>query len=282
MLFSLAFFLQLMHLACGSTCKNVGNCTTAAQSLNLTCIDINSWSEVNNEISPDKCKSPPNLINLVTSAPLLLSNELNISAFSHSNDLSDYLVNYNTISFMSLEGIEVYPWPFCSKCVKNSLAVSFSNIEFYVNNKAPGSYNCTPGLVPDDSATSVSFLSKYITLFAISNGNTYGHFSKTVCPYLFKNAHIDQGFYLYWQVDSFLFVSLFRFQTDDVTMNRTNIISINSNISTFSIANSINFKLDTGLVNPLVFEKLSYITCQGTIKSIQTGLFKYLYFTQPN
>jgi hypothetical protein len=269
MLFLMASILQIMHSAFSSTYYNVDNCTTTAQSLDLTCTEINSWSEVSNEISSRKCKSPPNFINLCPSAPLVLSNELDISGFSKTNDTS----SSNMISLMSLSGIEVYPWPFCPYCVKNYFVVSFSSIKFYVNNKPPGSYNCSPDLIPEDSATTVSFLSTYTSYISIWNGNTYGSLSQTICPYLFKNAQLDQGIDLYCQVESFLFVSLLRFQTDDILMNKTKLTSINSNVAGFWIFNSYNFDLDMGLIHPLVFGSITSLNCYGTIKSIQTNLF---------
>jgi hypothetical protein len=46
------------------------------------------------------------------------------------------------------------------------------------------------------------------------------------------------------------------------------------------VLNSFNFKLDTGLLHPLVLEKIGEFSCNGTIKSIQVDLFKPLTFLQ--
>jgi hypothetical protein len=203
---------------------------------------------------------------------LILSEELNISAISYPYSDSQY----NTITLNDFGGVEVYPWPVYLNSTQNNLMLSFSSIQFYVKNQPPGSYNCTPDLVPDDSATRVSFLSKYTYRLYMYFGNTFGSSSRVVCPYVFKNAQLPLGITLFDQVDSFLFVSLFRFQTDDWLLNETQIISINSNVAMLHIFHVFNLKLDTGLFHPIVFEKLTYLQCQGTIKSIQTGLFKHL------
>jgi hypothetical protein len=98
-------------------------------------------------------------------------------------------------------------------------------------------------------------------------GKKFGSGSQTVCPYLFKNA-ARLALKLHYQVDSFLFVTLFRFQK----VNYTN-ASINSNVGTLEL-HGFGFKLDTDLLHPLVFENLNSLLCSGTIDSIQPDLFK--------
>jgi hypothetical protein len=100
------------------------------------------------------------------------------------------------------------------------------------------------------------------------------------CPYLFKNANL-QGITIFSQVDSFFFNSLFRFQ-DDESKNISNLSSINSMISVFEVKSGYNYILDTSLLHPLVFEHLSGLICKGTIKSIQTDLFKHFPLTRIN
>jgi hypothetical protein len=70
-------------------------------------------------------------------------------------------------------------------------------------------------------------------------------------------------------VDSFLFVSLFKFQE----VNDTKTLSINSTINEVDIK-GYNYKLDTYLVPVLVFMKITSAVIEGSIKSIQIGLFK--------
>jgi hypothetical protein len=79
------------------------------------------------------------------------------------------------------------------------------------------------------------------------------------------------GLELFYQVDSFLYVSLFRFQQVNETY------TINSAIHKFTIY-GYNYKLDTGLLNPLVFENNFYILkFHGQINSIQKDLFAKLH-----
>jgi hypothetical protein len=82
-----------------------------------------------------------------------------------------------------------------------------------------------------------------------------------------KNAQIGNGLELYYQVDSFLYVTLFRFQqVNDST-------TINSTIGVLDVQ-GYNFKLDIGLLHPLVFENFNTLECYGVINSIQNDLFK--------
>jgi hypothetical protein len=103
------------------------------------------------------------------------------------------------------------------------------------------------------------------------NGNTYGSSEQAICPYLFKNANLNDGINLAYQVDSFLFVSLFRFQTTDSNETEP---SINSEVGSF-IVNGFNYVLDTGLLHPLVFESMRTLMCAGKVDNIQPGLFKH-------
>jgi hypothetical protein len=145
-----------------------------------------------------------------------------------------------------------------------------------VNNT--NNYNCTPGLVPDSSPSGVSFFSMYLDQITIQYGNTYGQSQShsAVCPYVFTGAQIA-SIELNYQVDSFLFVSLLRFQQDTFNIaikNKTTGFSINSVINYLNILSGYNYKLDTGFLHTLVFEQLTSLRCAGSIKSIQTDIFK--------
>jgi hypothetical protein len=155
------------------------------------------------------------------------------------------------------------------KFSKKGLTLYFSTVQFYVNNTRPGEYTCNSDLIPDDSSKNVSFLSTYLNTLYVGYGNIYGSESQAVCPFVFKNAQLSQ-FNLQYQVDSFLFVSLFRFQE----VNYTSASSINSTIS-YLYVDRYNYKLDEGLLHPLVFERIAYLDLEETIQSIQTDLFKH-------
>jgi hypothetical protein len=116
---------------------------------------------------------------------------------------------------------------------------------------------------------SVSLFSKYLENVIIADENMYESESKAVCPYVFKNAFLD-SIEVAYQVDSFLYASLFRFQE----INHTITFSINSSVQEFVVGYGYNFKFDTGLFQPLVFKNVTTLRLFGAIKSIQTDLFK--------
>jgi hypothetical protein len=229
----------------------------------IVCGDFNSWSKLNEALNQCSinCTHSSNLVYLKPIAPIMLTSELNTSFLSISELTTLYYVS----------GVNVYPWPALriqgSSSSKMSLKFYFSTVEFYVNNTLPDEYTCSPGIIPDDSSKSVSLFSTYLDKIEIDYGNTYGSASQAVCPFVFKNARLDE-FDLKFQVDSFLFVSLLRFQK----VNLTTPLPVNSTISTSDV-NGYNFKLDEGLLHPLVFEKLTSVYLDGMIQSIQTDLF---------
>jgi hypothetical protein len=238
-------------------------------SYNIDCYNFKSWSEINeviNELHKNKdCKIAPYQIFLKPSAPIQLTSELNISfGFTISADL-----NSSIILIAGVTGVEVCPWPASFYGLQQCLTLSLSTVQFYVNNTPPWEYTCDPGLIPAYSPKSVSFFSTYIGEIDIDYGNTYGSASQTVCPFVFKNSRLSQ-LTLQYQVDSFLFVSLFRFQ--EVNFTRT--FSINSTILELYL-HGYNYKLDTNILHPLVFENISILEAEGTIQLIETTLFKH-------
>jgi hypothetical protein len=263
MLFLTLFIFELIIGQASSTALCNYYYSNDPASTIICCDDFNSWSEMNeasNKLSINYTND--NMIFLTPSAPIKLTSQLNLSSFSN--------FTMTTVSFVS--GLDVYPWPTLNEHgpgLKNKmLIIYFSAIEFYVNNTRSDAYTCSPGLIPDDSSKSVSFFSKYLEQIYFNYGNTYG--TQAVCPFVFKNAQLDE-FILRYQVDSFLFVSLFRFQE----VNLTTTLSINSAIANFYLLNGYNFKLDKGLLHSLVFENVASVFISGMIRSIQTDLFKH-------
>jgi hypothetical protein len=220
------------------------------------------------------CNNSPANIQLQPSKPILLTSELNISSELYSSLDNQWIsVNQSYYVLMSgVSGLNAYPWPALScnqtYCKKKGIIFYLSTIEFYVNNTSPDDYTCGPGLIPNESSKSVSIFSKYLSSIKIGKENRYG---KPVCPFVFKNAQLNTGMALTSQVDSFLFVSLLRFQeSNDIKTS-----SINSSIPNLLIQNGYNYKLDTGLIHPMVFEKITLVKLTGTIMSIQAELFKH-------
>jgi hypothetical protein len=71
-------------------------------------------------------------------------------------------------------------------------------------------------------------------------------------------------------VDSFLYKNLLRFSQENLNDTAT----INSTVMSLTVF-GYNYKLDTGLLHPLVFEGIQSILLVNTIGSIQTDLFKH-------
>jgi hypothetical protein len=264
-------FMDLARSA-SATCNSLN----ISQITKLICSEFSSWSELNEELSSNKYAYLPGIIiYLKPSEPIPLTSEFNISLVAHAVELH----------LFDVSGVYVFPWPAnlldfetCSGCSKIILYLRFSSIEFYVNSTQPGGCSCTPSLIPNNSATTVSSFSTYFNSIDVDFGNAFNSRAETlVCPYLFNNAQINNGMSFGYQVDSFLFVSLFKFQEDIKSINNTSKTlpkSINSIIGSFGVS-GYNYRLDTGLVHPLVFEAITHFSCEGTIQSIQTNLFNH-------
>jgi hypothetical protein len=225
-----------------------------------------AFNELHNKINCTGGIYDPSTISLMPNEPIILTHELNITFL-----FTTISAKANEFNIAGVSGINVYPWPSFHgpKLSTTDLSLDLSILEFYVNNTPPGEYTCGPGLIPDDSSKSVSLFSAYLFEFFINYGNTYGSASQSVCPFVFKYANIPY-FTFNYQVDSFLFVSLLRFEE----INLSTISSINSTISALIIKKSYNYKLDEARLHPLVFANIHSLSFEGTIKSIQTGLFK--------
>jgi hypothetical protein len=94
---------------------------------------------------------------------------------------------------------------------------------------------------------------------------------KPVCPYLFRYASIT-SLEIDGQVDSFMYVNLLRFTEPEVHSSSL-LSSINSSIVYVKIS-GYNYKLDSGLLDPLVFERAQSIVLVNTIAFIQADVFK--------
>jgi hypothetical protein len=175
---------------------------------------------------------------------------------------------FSSLFLYGLSGVSMYPWPCCS--VAKILHILFSNVGFFVNDTSPGNYICSAGIIPDSvfptSSTNVTLFSK-LNMVKIEYGNTYGSGSDAVCPYLFKNAYVMFGLTILYQVDSFLYVTLLKFQQVNDTK------TINSYIANLDVY-GYNYKLDADLLHPLVFEQTSTLGFTGKINFVQPDLFK--------
>jgi hypothetical protein len=247
------FFLLLTKLALQSKiadaeCDNI-NCTVG---YNVACYGF--------ELSSTSCPlNLPSDVYFYPTEPILFNSEFNSS-----------IIKFKNVYLYTVNGLNVYPWSAFGpdNTAYDSLSLTFSTVEFYVNNTPPSAYTCSPGIIPNNSASIVTFFQDYVNELAFLYGNKYK--AQAICPFVFANAKLEQ-LSLGFQVDTFLFTSLFRFQQT----NNTKFFSINSTIQTLSITKSYNYKLDTGLLHPLVFERINFVQFFGQINFIQTDLFKY-------
>jgi hypothetical protein len=187
-------------------------------------------------------------------APLLLTQELNVSQLQLAS---------KEIELLTIKGINVYPWP-AKLNAQCSLFIYMSTIEFFINGKPQSDFSCNKNLITDSDGSTSIFVS-VIAQIIILNQNTFN--SAPVCPFLFKNSRLSK-LELYGQVDSFLYKQLLRFQ--QVVDNDT---TIDSKFDELDIS-GYNYKLDTGILHPLVFEIITSTTIYNTVALIQTDLFK--------
>jgi hypothetical protein len=181
----------------------------------LICDNFNAWSELNEELVSINKSLSPNPVIFKPNQPIPLSSELNMSLVAYNSSTPD-LQRYSVYTIL---GVNVYPWPPCFSCIAKILSLYLSTMKFYVNGTSPADYTCTPDLIPDNTATSVSLLSTYINGINVNFGNKFDSGSNAVCPFLFKNAKLSSGFDLQNQVNSFLFVNIFSFQqVNDTTI----------------------------------------------------------------
>jgi hypothetical protein len=162
-----------------------------------------------------------------------------------------------------ITGLNVYPWPRPQPPnVSSPMSISISTIEFYFNNTQ--NFPCRKDLIPDPTETEGSLFDSLLYDLFLDYTNTYT--STAVCPHLFKNARLLK-FELYGQVDSFLYVQLLKFA------NVSDTESIGSNIIECNIY-GYNYKVNQGLVNPLVFKTVNSFDFSNTIASIEPDTFK--------
>jgi hypothetical protein len=160
--------------------------------------------------------------------------------------------------------MNVFPWHVDENSFKLTLKFYISTMEFYVNSEPPDEYYCHRDLIPDFNHTTIFNLAYQIHFIY---GMNYG--PGLICPYIFKHSNLNE-MDLHGQTDSFLYTSLLRFQNNNTNDTK----SINSSMHVLNVY-GYNYKIDTGLLHPVVFETLSRLNLYNTIGSIQTDLFKH-------
>jgi hypothetical protein len=236
-----SLMLSIMFLKFASATE----CTNSSVQFEIICHGFESWTEANKAMQGCNLYHP-STIGLRPNMPLLFTSELNLS-FPYS--LSE-------LHLFGVNGLNVFPWPAPQPSLYR-LSIYVSTIEFFINNKAPSEYVCSPNLIPERLTTNSSrSVFSFMYSFRLVNGNTFKADKTPVCPYVFKSNQVTE-FYIYDQVDSFLFVNLLQFEKSNLL--KDNITSIDSQIKDLNIVKSYNYKVDESLLHPLVFEKLMNI-----------------------
>jgi hypothetical protein len=216
-----------------------------------SCHEFSSWSELNDAVTINST----GVTDLIPSTFLILNSELDMEK------LQDVLM----LKFYSLKGVNVYPWlGLESRPPHSILGIYNSIISYYFNNTPPSEYSCGTDMIPDHASQATLF--QLFGEFSISESRYDGE----VCPHFFKNA-VVQKLTLDGQVASFLYTQLLRFTYQ---ASNTTLPSINSLVRKLNVY-GYNYKVDTGLLHPLVFEKVNELTFKATVGSVQTDLFKH-------
>jgi hypothetical protein len=211
----------------------------------IFCHQFRSWSELNIYLKTNKwdfeSKKGDKIVpyySLMPSTPLLLTNQLDMP---HSET--------SKLFFYNLKGLNLFPWP--NSKYKSELRFHLSTIDFYINNVSSSEYTCHRNMFPVPGPNNEKSFFAHFEAISVVYGLEYT--TKPVCPHLFEDSSMS-NLKLQSPVDSFLYTSLFRFQD----YNISDASSINSYIEELCIY-GYNYKIDTGLMNPLVFEQIQEV-----------------------
>jgi hypothetical protein len=192
--------------------------------------------------------------------PLILNNELNVQSLI---DAFSFLPSCQMpFYFFNLRGIELWPPPSFSSG-RILLLITQSQLDFFINGTRASDLSCNAGIIPSGS----TLFGSLITLAFIEGCN---YPTKPICPFLFKNTNIGMLMTITDLIDASLIRNVLSFQK----LENTSQTSINSYIPAVCLV-GYGYTLDTDLLNPLVFEKLGYLSIVRSIGVIQTDMFMH-------
>jgi hypothetical protein len=231
----------------------------------------------------------PQLTSLLNGTNLTLANEINVEPRNPLLLTSDLKIRqliaaYPPIEFFEVEifrlkGVDVtsWRWPETKNNIKTRLKIDviFSNVAFYINERAPGQYNCTEIMRAKHSASLNPTFFSYFELVNFQSLVVYNN-TEPWCPYVFRNASLS-NLKICCLVENFLIANLIKFER----IRTENITSwpMDSKISKL-VLQGYNYNLNEELMHPFVFEKVETLWIFESIGSIQADLFKhfkYLY-----
>jgi hypothetical protein len=233
--------------------------------------NFTSWSDLrkglnNSNLSAFTTNSSE--LSLHPAKPIILTSEIEIWQLAA---VKTGVSNQNlTLNIIGLSGLEVAQWSNQAGFSSATLFIENSKVEFYVNGTKASNLGCSSNLLlpfhsphkPPSSQLNFSLFNVFTSIYFAHN-NIYS--ADPICPYIFSNVNMNT-ICIFSQIDTFLMANLWRFQT------ATELIPLNSTISDYKI-NGYGYRLDTQVLDPLVFESLLYLSIFESIGSIQNDLF---------
>jgi hypothetical protein len=228
----------------------------------LYCTDINSWSEMNAFSQPNTTAAG---LYMKLATPLILS-----TAALNTTHMISLLTSHDShhrkaIRVNGLLGLDLFPWLNPTQAPL-TLTITRSLLRFYLKEKPLIESACERGITYAN--VSIFLFFQRITV----NNDVRYYADEPLCPYVFSNT-TQFELALLGQVTSITYNNVLRFKDYNTSDSK----SINSNADYFTLG-GYNYRLDTGIFHPLVFELVEHVCFQNTIGYLQNDLFKHFPF----
>jgi hypothetical protein len=251
--------------------------------MELFCLKFTTWPQliklINSTAITNSAIAYITHVSAKSNEPILLTGEMNLwlicnlmnpqSPPSCTSSFYVYISGLKGIDFVSggwasLTNNNAYPKYF-------SITIYSSVIEFIYMGEKAGKYNCS---------TEHQFINEFKRNLTNTFFNYFDHvafsksviFTHTVCPFIFANSELSV-LEINGQAASFIVTNLFKFQNTSFSTST----SINSTVNELDL-NGYNYKIDSFLIHPLVFEQIRTLMIYGSVFAIQHDVFKpFLY-----
>jgi hypothetical protein len=196
--------------------------------------------------------------------PLVLTSELDIASLFNTILIKN---NYQySLIIKGVSGIDVVSWP--SGISQVSIEIDQSQIHFYINGKPLSNYTCSPGMMAhffnsNNKSNSASFFNAFSAI-SFNSQNQYS--AQPICPYIFACSKL-----VMMTINGQTASNNWKFQAFYTNQSTA---TINSSIQNL-VLQGYGWDLDKTLLNPLVFESLQNLNIYNSVRSVQSGLFKY-------
>jgi hypothetical protein len=213
-------------------------------------------------------------INVHPSEPIQLTSDLNLTELiSFFYDIDSTLSGQAlviTFNMMGINGIDLVSWQMLSvqTFTDLKLAIKFeqSNIDFYRNGTELTGTECSADMISKHGYKTTTLFNILADL-TFARQNTYPE--HPICAFIFSEAEFN-SLSIYSLINSILVRNLWRFESLD-SNNQT---SMNASVRALYLG-GYGYDLDTGLIQPLVFESVQWLFIYRSVGSIQADLFKH-------